>query len=47
MQVLLGNLWIRYAPMGTVVVGDGAQVAPTTVVGLEGSIGFSTGSAAA
>jgi murein DD-endopeptidase MepM/ murein hydrolase activator NlpD len=42
-QVQVDNLWIRYAHLEAVLVSDGDQVAPGTVVGLEGSTGFSTG----
>jgi murein DD-endopeptidase MepM/ murein hydrolase activator NlpD len=41
-QVRVGDLWIRYAHLETVLVGDG-DPAPGTVLGLEGSTGFSTG----
>ena len=42
-QVQVGDLWVRYAHLEAVLVGDGDAVAPGTVVGLEGSTGFSTG----
>ena len=40
-QVQAGDLWIRYAHLEA--VDDGDSVAPGTVLGLEGSTGFSTG----
>ena len=42
-QVQVGDLWVRYAHLEAVLVGDGDVVGPGTVVGLEGSTGFSTG----
>ena len=42
-QVQVGDLWVRYAHLEAVLVGDGDVFAPGTVVGLEGSTGFSTG----
>ena len=39
----MGNLWIRYAHMEPMLISDGDQVAPGTLLGLEGSTGFSTG----
>ncbi len=42
-QVQVGDLWIRYAHLESVLVSDGDQVAAGTVLGLEGSTGFSTG----
>ena len=39
----VGDLWVRYAHLEAVMVGEGDQVAPGTVVGVEGSTGFSTG----
>ena len=42
-QVQVGDLWVRYAHLEAVLVGDGDRVAPGTVLGLEGSTGFSTG----
>ena len=41
-QVQVGDLWVRYAHLEAVLVSDGDVVAPGTVVGLEGSTGFST-----
>ncbi len=42
-QVQISDLWVRYAHLEEVQVSDGDQVAPGTVLGLEGSTGFSTG----
>jgi murein DD-endopeptidase MepM/ murein hydrolase activator NlpD len=42
-QIRVGNHWIRYAHLEAVLASDGDQVAPGTVLGLEGSTGFSTG----
>lgn len=42
-QVQVGELWVRYAHLDAVLVDDGENVAPGTVLGLEGSTGFSTG----
>jgi murein DD-endopeptidase MepM/ murein hydrolase activator NlpD len=42
-QVQVGNLWVRYAHLEATLVSDGDQVASGTVLGLEGSTGFSTG----
>jgi murein DD-endopeptidase MepM/ murein hydrolase activator NlpD len=42
-QVQVGDLWVRYAHLETVLVSNGDQVAAGTLVGLEGSTGFSTG----
>ncbi len=42
-QVQVGNLWVRYAHLEAVLVSDGDHVTPGTVLGLEGSTGFSTG----
>jgi murein DD-endopeptidase MepM/ murein hydrolase activator NlpD len=42
-QVQMRDLWVRYAHLEAVLVSDGDQVAPGTVLGLEGSTGFSTG----
>ncbi len=42
-QVQIGDLWVRYAHLEAVLVSDGDQVAAGTVLGLEGSTGFSTG----
>ena len=42
-QVQVGDLWVRYAYLEAVLVNDGDQVAPGTVLRLEGSMGFSTG----
>ena len=42
-QVQVGDLWVRYAHLEAVLVSDGDQVGPGTVLGLEGSTGFSTG----
>jgi murein DD-endopeptidase MepM/ murein hydrolase activator NlpD len=39
----VGDLWVRYAHLEAVLVSDGDLVAPGTVLGLEGSTGFSTG----
>jgi murein DD-endopeptidase MepM/ murein hydrolase activator NlpD len=39
----VGDLWVRYAHLEAVLVSDGDQVAPGTVLGLKGSTGFSTG----
>jgi septal ring factor EnvC (AmiA/AmiB activator) len=39
----VGDLWVRYAHLEAVLVSDGDRVAAGTVLGLEGSIGFSTG----
>jgi 2-polyprenyl-3-methyl-5-hydroxy-6-metoxy-1,4-benzoquinol methylase len=35
-QVQVGDLWVRYAHLEAVLVSDGDQVTPGTVVGLEG-----------
>ena len=42
-QVQVGVEWIRYAHMEAVLVADGEVAAPGTLLGLEGSTGFSTG----
>jgi murein DD-endopeptidase MepM/ murein hydrolase activator NlpD len=42
-QVQIGDHWIRYAHLEAVLVSDGDQVAPGTVLGLEGSTRFPTG----
>jgi murein DD-endopeptidase MepM/ murein hydrolase activator NlpD len=42
-QVQVGDLWVRYAHLEAVLVNDGDQVAPGTVLGREGSTGFSIG----
>ncbi len=42
-QVQVGDLWVRYAHLEAVLVGDGDQAASGTVLGLEGPTGFSTG----
>ena len=39
-QVQVGDLRVRYAYLEAVLVHDGHQVAPGTVLGLEGSTGF-------
>ena len=42
-QIQVGDLWVRCAHLEAVLVSDGDQVTPGTVLGLEGSTGFSTG----
>ena len=46
-QVQVGDRWVRYAHLEAVLVSDGDQVAPGTLIGLEGSTGFSTRAASA
>jgi murein DD-endopeptidase MepM/ murein hydrolase activator NlpD len=40
--VPVGELCIRYAHLELVLISGGDQVAPGTMLGLEGSTGFST-----
>src|SRR5439155_25900196 len=42
-QAHVGDLWIRYAHLEVQLVRDGEQVVPGTLLGLEGSTGYSTG----
>lgn len=42
-QVHGGELWVRYAHLQVVLIADSVVVRPGTVLGLEGSTGFSTG----
>jgi murein DD-endopeptidase MepM/ murein hydrolase activator NlpD len=42
-QVQVGDLWVRYAHLEAVLVNDGDQVTPGTVLGQEGSTGFPIG----
>ena len=42
-QVRVADLWVRYAHLEAVLVSDGDGVAQGTMLGLEGSTGFSTG----
>jgi len=42
-QVRVVDLWIRDAHLEAVLVSDGDQVTPRTVLGLEGSAGFTMG----